>query len=93
MEELAQMILQKCLFSLEFNPVETHITSAVDLEPIEKKQINKCHAKESIQAAYNLLITICKCQKESNLTQKILENYWLRQIFSVDKPQKAGFSP
>ena len=80
------MILQKCLFSLEFNPVDSHITSEVDLDPIEKKQINKCHAKESIQAAYNLLIAICKCQKDTDLTRKILEEYWLRQIFSVDKP-------
>jgi hypothetical protein len=37
MQEFANMILKKCLFSLEFNPVDSHITSEVDLEPIEKK--------------------------------------------------------
>jgi hypothetical protein len=48
MQELSGLILSKCLFSLEFNPVDSHITTDVDLEPIEKRQINKCHAKESI---------------------------------------------
>jgi len=59
-ENLAKVILETCLFSLNFDPIDGHITQNVDLEPLEKKNINKCHAKESVQAAYGLLMTICK---------------------------------
>lgn len=87
------MILERCLFSFKFAPIDDHITPNVNLEPIERKQMNKCHAKESIQASYNLLLTICKANQIPNLTKDILENYWLRQIYAVDKPSKPGFAP
>ena len=46
--DLATMILERCLFSLKFEAIDEHITQNVHLEPIERKQMNKCHAKESI---------------------------------------------
>jgi ubiquitin carboxyl-terminal hydrolase 34 len=46
--DLATMILERCLFSLKFEAIDEHITPNVHLEPIERKQMNKCHAKESI---------------------------------------------
>lgn len=91
-ENLAKIILETCLFSLNFQPIDGHITQDVNLEPLEKKNINKCHAKESVQAAYDLLLTLCRTQP-SAFSVGILETYWLEQIFQVDKPQKAGFAP
>ena len=78
LEELAIMLLERCLFSLNFEPIDQHITQNVHLGPIERKNINKCHSKESIQASYNMLLTICKTNRAPLLTDKILEKYWLR---------------
>jgi hypothetical protein len=80
------MLVEKCLFSFQFNPIDSHITQDVDLAPIEKRQINKCHAKESVQSAYNLIIALCRSQVVPNLTEQIIEKYWVQQINSVDKP-------
>lgn len=93
LNDLAIVVLERCLFSLKFEPIESHITQDVCLEPIERKNINKCHAKESVQAAYSLLLTICKTNLVPNLPERILSEYWLRQVDSVDKPQKPGFAP
>jgi len=90
---LAKLILERCLFSLKYEPIDGHITEGVSLEPLERKYLNKCHAKESVQAAYSLLLTICKTKRVPNLPKQVLEEYWLRQVFSVDKPQKPGFAP
>jgi ubiquitin carboxyl-terminal hydrolase 34 len=93
LESLVTMLVEKCLFCFQFNPIASHITMDVDLAPIEKKQINKCHAKESVQSAYTLLVALCKSQVVPNLTEGIIEKYWVPQINSVDKPQKPGFQP
>lgn len=93
LKDLATMLVEKCLFCLQLNAIDSHITQDIDLAPIEKKQINKCHAKESTQAAYDLLVALCKSQVVPNLTEGIIEKYWIRQIDSVDKPQAAGFQP
>lgn len=45
---------------MNFNPFDSHITKDVELGPIEKANINKCHSRESKLASYNLLLTICK---------------------------------
>jgi len=37
LEELTIMILERCLFSLNFEPIDSHITQNVYLEPIERK--------------------------------------------------------
>jgi hypothetical protein len=46
-QELTKFILEKCLFTLNFEPISEHITKKIDLEEIEKKNINKCHTKDS----------------------------------------------
>lgn len=69
---LAKLILESCLFSLQYEPITDHITQDVHLEPLERKFINKCHAKESVQAAYSLLLTICKTNRVAGLAQQIL---------------------
>ena len=38
-------------------------------------------------------MAICKTNKVQGLPQDILENFWLKQLLSVDKPVKANFSP
>ena len=48
LSRVAKLILEGCLFSLQFEPIDSHITQDVHLEPIERKNINKCHAKESV---------------------------------------------
>ena len=93
MTELAKMILDRCLFSPDFEPIDEHITQDVHLEPIERKKINKCHAKESVQAAYSLVLTICRANRVPGLPLQILQEHWLSQVYTVDKPQKAGFAP
>jgi len=65
----------------------------VHLEPLERKHINKCHAKESVQAAYSLLLTVCKTNRVPDLTFRVLEEYWLRLVHAVQKPDKPGFAP
>lgn len=77
-KDLATMLVEKCLFCLQLNAIDSHITPDIDLAPIEKKQINKCHAKESTQAAYDLLVALCKSQVVPNLTEGIIERYWIR---------------
>lgn len=31
------MLVEKCLFCFQFNPIDAHITQDVDLAPIEKR--------------------------------------------------------
>jgi hypothetical protein len=85
-KNLATMLLEGCLFSFEWQPIEAHITPEIDLGPIEKKSVNKCQAKNSTLSAYRLLIALCKSQVVPGLTDDIIQNYWIRQIHAVDKP-------
>lgn len=77
-KDLATMLVEDCLFCLQLNAIDAHITPDVDLDPIEKKQINKCHAKESVRAAYDLLVALCRSQVVPGLTEGIIERYWIR---------------
>lgn len=54
--------------------------------PIERKSVNKCQAKESTQSAYNLLIALCRSRMVPGLTDEIIQKYWIKQIYAVDKP-------
>ena len=45
--DLAKTLLEKCLFSFEWEPIEAHITPEINLGPIERKSVNKCQAKNS----------------------------------------------
>lgn len=93
LRDLAKLILERCLFGLDFDPIDEHITQEIALEPIERKKISKCHAKESIQSAYSLLLALCKSGRVPGLPATILKDYWLNKVFAVDKPAKAGFAP
>ena len=92
-KELATVLLESCLFSFNWEPVEADITPEIDLAHIQRKSINKCHAKDSTQAAYRLLVSLCRSQVVAGLTDEVIEKYWVRQIYAVDRPQKAGFAP
>lgn len=46
-KELATMLLENCLFSFDWEPVEADITPEVNLAQIQRRNINKCHAKDS----------------------------------------------
>jgi hypothetical protein len=42
LNELAEMLLDKCLFCFDFKAMPTHITADIDLEPFEKSKLSKC---------------------------------------------------
>jgi len=93
LEELALQLLQKCLFCIDFEPVPDNITPDTNLEPYEKKHINKCQTKESTKACFNLLLIILSINNNKKFIFRILHDYWSKKIFQVDKPSRPGFSP
>lgn len=93
LEELAVRLLQRCLFCMDFEAIEGNITSETNLEPYEKKHINKCQTKESTKACFNLLLTMVKINPNKQFIFSILQEYWSKKIFEVDKPSRPGFSP
>lgn len=85
-------ILNKCLFSFDIQPLETDITPGVDIAAYEKPQLNKCHQKTSRQAAFALLITLCKINP--SVATDIIQTYLYPIITTkVHKPKKGKFNP
>jgi hypothetical protein len=52
----------------------------------EKKLINKCLVRDSISAAYKLLLTLSNNKNAVGLSDKLLQFFWLNAICPIQKP-------
>lgn len=50
-------LIERCLFSFDYLPLESNITQTVALAPHERQHTPKCLTRESITACFDLLLT------------------------------------
>ena len=53
-------IVEKSLFTFKLDALDSHVTKDIDISALQADKINKCQTNESRQAAYDLLLTLCR---------------------------------
>jgi Zn-dependent M32 family carboxypeptidase len=80
------MLLEKCLFSKNNAVITDHITKDINIQEISQSNMNKCHSKQSREAAYSLLESVIGENPNPEMLTKLIKNFWAHLIMKLEKP-------
>ena len=89
--KLVQELLERDLFTLYFEPMDSDITKESNILEYEKPRLNKCLTYESRNSAYEVLLEICRIHLDFSVD--VVSKFLHPIIQKLRKPKKSGYAP